>query len=190
MTVVLGVDPDTTTVGWALTRDKVLVRAGLVSVPAKGKVAQRKLLVMRAFLDEMSRLRTGEIPEFQNVDRIVVEGQTYRPGSPVRAQDLIHLAQVGGFCAGALAAIYPLAELVMPTPMDWKSSVKKDIFTKRILADFDVVVTDRGICFKGSDCRVPGTQGLKPSKATHVLDAMGLARWGWRTASVRSRSAT
>lgn len=188
MTVVLAVDPDTTTVGWAITRDRIIIRAGLVSVPAKGKAAQRKQAVMLAFQAEMERLRTSEIPEFQAVDRIVVEGQTHRPGSPVRAQDLIHLAQVAGFCAGALRSLYPSAELLIPTPQEWKGSIAKAIFTKRILNDFEIDATDAGLVYRGSMIRVPGTQGLRKTKATHVLDALGLARWGWRTAPLRVKS--
>lgn len=179
--IVLAVDPDTTTIGWALTRDRVPVRAGLVEVPARTKVAQRKLDVMRAFERELSRLRTSDIPEFTSVDRIVVEGQRHRVGSKVRPQDLINLAQVAGFCAGVLQSLYPSAELVIPEPADWKGTVKKEAFTKRILADYDLVVTAEGLCYSKSTCRVPGTQGLRKAKATHVIDALGMARWGWRT---------
>lgn len=186
--IVLAVDPDTTTIGFAILRDAVPIRAALVEVKAGGKVNDRKLRVMEAFDAEITRLQTVyELPELTRVDRIVVEGQRHRVGSKVRPQDLLNLAQVAGFCAGALLSRWPSAQLVIPEPAEWKGTIKKERFTQRILSDFGLAVTPEGLMFVGSTLRLPGTQGLRPSKATHVIDALGLAKWGYRTASPEMR---
>lgn len=181
--IVLGIDPDTKTTGIGLLNDGRPIHARLIEVPKRRAPVGERILQMIDRLDDvLSDLRI-DLPEGQHVERIIVEGQRHRPGSPVRAQDLIHLAQVAGIAAGLCRVLWPGREIVMPEPSDWKGSVRKDAFTRRILRDLELEhAPNGGLRYRGGTVRVPGTPSLKKADATHVIDGLGLALWGWRTA--------
>lgn len=168
MSICLGIDPDTKYVALAMTSETQVLAVRSV----------------KACPDSILQALSIQIPDFvkaQALDsiwplRIVVEGQKIYPGSKVRPNDLILLAQVAGMAAGVCAAHFPDKELFIPEPSGWKGSVKKAIYQARLFHTL-------GWGFKKArDYAYP----LKPSVGQciprgewkHVGDAIGLAMWG------------
>jgi hypothetical protein len=180
--IVLGIDPDTKTTGLGLLNDGRPIYAKLVAVAKRTeKIDQRKLSMINALTDFLTDFRIDQ-PEASQIERIVIEGQRHRPGSPVRPQDLIHLGQVAGALVGICRTLWPGVEILMPEPSDWKGSIRKDIFTRRILSNLDLELDERGgLAYKGSkpQVRVPGTPGLSKRDSSHPIDGLGLAHWGY-----------
>gem|GEM_PF-2552943 len=188
--IVLGIDPDTKTTGVGLVNAGSPIYAQLVTVPNKtAKVNVRILQMIDQMESFLSNFRV-EQPEGASIAKIVVEGQRFRPGSPVRPQDLIHLAQVAGSIAGICRALWPGVEIVMPEPTDWKGSIKKATFTRRILKDLGLTIgADGGLVFVGSPIklRLPGTTKLSKTDSSHPIDGLGMALWGYRMMPLRGR---
>ena len=189
--IVLGIDPDTKTTGLGLLNDGKPIYAHLIEVPdRKAKVNVRILRMVDAVESFLSNFRV-EQPEGAAIEKIVIEGQRHRPGSKVRPQDLIHLAQVAGAIAGVCSALWPGVQIVMPEPTAWKGSVKKDVFTRRILKDLGLELSEKGgLQFADAKVtvRLPGTTKLKKSDSSHPIDGLGLALWGYRNTSLREMS--
>lgn len=97
------------------------------------------------------------------VDVLVVEGQQiYGAVSYANPNDLLPLA----YLAGAVFARVPAHARRMPLPRQWKGSLKKELFTRRILSSMRA---DERIVLEEVDC--------PKSKLHNVLDAVGLGLW-------------
>jgi len=176
--IVLGFDPDTKTTGFAMMRDKTPLHARLLAVPNRREpIATRRLKMVEVLSDFLSDFRI-ENPDAMHVDRIVVEGQRIRAGGRARPQDIVHLAQMAGAIVGACRMLWPQVEILVPEPQDWKGTVRKDVFTRRILRNLMLEHQTGGLYYAGGHVRVPGTVNLKQADVTHVVDALGLALWG------------
>lgn len=177
--IVLGIDPDTKTAGIGIAQDGKPIYGSLVAVKnARDPVARRINQMIDLLAQELTKVRMGD-PEPVQIDKIVVEGQTHRTGSRVRPQDLIHLAQVAGMAVGICKELWPTIEIIIPPPADWKGSIPKAVFTKKLLRWLNITYDPRGgLRYRDGKVRVPGTYTLPKAKATHVIDALGMARWG------------
>lgn len=174
---ILGIDPDTKTTGLGIVVDGRPRYGQLIAVPKRGAkwVTRRPLMV--AALNEAISMLCYNTPDAEHIDIIVVEGQFIYTDGKARPNDILHLAQMAGAAMAAARAAYPTATLLVPLPVDWKGSVRKDIFTKALLQKLQLNPTSRGLEFSGSTARLPGTVKLPAKDATHVIDALGLARW-------------
>lgn len=187
--IVLGIDPDTTHTGVGLIKDGRAIYAKLVEVPnRKAKVRERILRMIDAVDEFLADFRINH-PEGTQIGKIVVEGQRHRTNGKARAQDMIHLAQVAGAIAGSCRSYWPGIEIEIPEPQEWKGSVKKAIFTRRVLKDLGLELSPRGgIQYTGSKTvvRVPGTTKLAEKDSSHPIDGLGLAHWGYLRTPLRS----
>jgi len=181
---ILGIDPDTKTTGLGVVVSGRPVHGKLVCVPKRtAKWEVRRPLMVRALNEAMSELRF-KTPDAERIDIIVVESQFIYPPKgaskgTLRPNDILHLAQIAGAALAAAMEAYPTASVLVPTPKEWKGSTKKEAFTDALLKKLGLTPTARGLEFTGSPqkVRLPGTTSLSPKDATHVIDALGLARW-------------
>lgn len=183
--IALGIDPDTTTTGFGLLRDGRAIYGGIIEVPkGKGKAAGRLLAMVDKAAKVLGELRLDN-QDFQHVDVIVIEGQVHYPRSKVRPNDLIALGRVAGALLAVTMELWPMARIELPEPRDWKGTVPKGVFTKRILKNLELAHDPRGgLCYVPTEVglRLPGTIGMTKTNAGHCIDALGLARWGTATA--------
>lgn len=97
------------------------------------------------------------------VDRLVTEAQEVYPGmKTANPNDLLPLAYLCGFLHAKIEA----EETLMPRPREWKGSIQKDIFTRRILSRLhkdEIRIVDGVACPKG--------------ELHNVVDAVGLGLW-------------
>jgi hypothetical protein len=186
--IVFGFDPGTKTAGFGVLNDGRPVHAHLFKAEKlRAKLDVRRLDIIQQVSDYLSDYRV-EAPEAMDVERIIIESQTYRTGSPVRAQDLIHVGHLTGAMAGICRLLWPHVEIVIVRPEDWKASVPKAVMTKRILKDLGLAYDPRGgLSYVDGTVRVPGSTTANKKDAGDVIDALGLAKWGYRT-RVRSGS--
>lgn len=180
---ILGIDPDTKTVGIGVVSSEGesswASYAHLLAVKnRKAPVRKRILELIHSTPETLKRLRM-EVTELSCLDAIVVEGQRHRPHTAARAQDLIHLAQVAGILIGTCRELWPSAQIFFPEPAEWKGTIKKAVFTKRVLENLNLThSTSTGLCFVGGNLRVPGTTKITKADSSHVIDGLGLANWG------------
>lgn len=177
--IVLGFDPDTKTTGLGLTDGDRPIYAKLIAVPnRKAAMHTRRMAMVQAIYSQVAEFRDSH-PDAQRVELIVIEGQRIRTYERVRPQDIVHLGQIAGAIAGVCRALWPGVAIAMPEPGDWKQSIRKDIFTRRLLKWMHLEHDERGgLRYVGGKVRVPGTPGLNETDSSHVIDALGLARWG------------
>ena len=180
----LGLDPDTTHVGFGILASNVgealfdlhhPVLAGLIDVcddkaAVEDRIQSLALIVPQVF----ASLATKFQPNI-----IVIESQRYRTHSKVDAQDLIMLAQAAGICMAAARCVWPRAGMFTPEPADWKGSIPKEVFTRRLISRMKLgqgpTIRRRcAITYNGAEI----SERLPASKHTHAIDALGLARWG------------
>jgi hypothetical protein len=158
--IALGVDPDLHHAGVALVSADGINRPKVLWVGVA--LAPRKLKSYAA----ASALDWPMPP--QTHDLLVVEGQKNYPHSPVRPDDLMHLAFAAGVARGHYRT--PLLAAKIPLPQEWKGTVPKDIAHARILSR--VVIMPQVVEF------------LEGPHKSHVIDAIGLALFGLGVDSV------
>ncbi len=195
MKVSLGIDPDLHSIGLALVTPERVLAVGVVRIPMKYKgdaAVQRMTLACAKAIPEWLCTLQGH-PEFSPaaLDVVVVEGQELylvKAGNP---DSILRLGQVAGaaFCV-AQAACNPRAAFI-PRPKVWKGSVPKDIHQKRTLSRYGWKYKSMG---KGKEAwACPTSLGAYPLLTTvqmpqsswkHVVDAIGLGRWGFQVTKV------
>jgi hypothetical protein len=154
-----GLDPDTNHIGFAILNPQGRVlRADLIECADLNAVVERRVL------DLLFRALPATLADLVPFDLICVEGQRW-----------IHLAQVAGGCVSALKAHSPTARIFFPFPSEWKGTIKKEIFTKRIMKTMRLTSCTKTnqLCQDG----VPISRAFPRGKHTHMIDAIGLARW-------------
>jgi hypothetical protein len=149
--VVLGVDPDTTSLGWALLAKGRLYQAGLVR--AKN---------LEGMIFEVTRARAWT---WETIDLLVVERAEIYPHGEARPNDLSQLLIVAGTVAGYVAH----RRLCLPYPKEWKKQVPKEIHHRRLL---------EGLTQEEHAVLDAALRGVPMSLRHNVLDAVGLAKWG------------
>lgn len=173
---VLGVDPDLHHAGIALVDDgcKVIaVRCPLVSGDLRGAGA----------CVEMARAMQADLFElfaaYGRPDVAIVEGQEMYLGSRVRPQDLLHLALSAGIAAGIVRAAWDDTRIEIPKPKTWKGDIPKHVHQKRVLRSVGIpFVAGSNPVKMVAVPKIEGFAGIRPSRLTHVIDAIGLAVWG------------
>lgn len=179
---ILGIDPDTKTTGIGIVTNGRPTHGRLVVVPKRtAKWEVRRPAMVRAINEAMAELRF-KTPDAEHIDIIVVESQFIYPPKGAekgtkRPNDILHLAQIAGAALAAAIDNYPTATVLVPLPVEWKGTTRKDAFTASLLKKLGLEPTARGLEFVSSTARLPGTTKLAPKDATHVIDALGLARW-------------
>lgn len=180
--ITFGFDPGTKTGGFAVLNNGAPVHAHLFKASkVSAKIDVRRLDIIAQMTDYLSDYRI-ESPEALQVERIIIEGQLHRAGSKVRPNDLIRLGHMTGAIAGICRMLWPQTEIVIVDPQDWKGSVRKDVMTRRIMTDLGLVYDERGgLRYDGGKVRVPGSHSANKKDAADVIDALGMAKWGFRT---------
>lgn len=167
--VALGIDPDCHNCAYAFcTVDRVL-RVGVVAlrrsvVRDQAPPAMARLLVA-AFQTFGQQYRSG--PDFA-----VVEGQEIYLGGKHGAtpDSILRLAQVAGAACAAISVAWPGVVVRLPRPKMWKGQVPKNIHQRRILAHYRLPAT--------GPWDIQGGEKITKTTISHVVDAIGLARWG------------
>lgn len=182
----LGIDPDTTTPAFALLQSRGPHRppnvlwAGIAwPQDPKAPVEQRIVSLAREIGLISNRY-------FHFVDVAVVESQRKYPQDKVDANDLIHLGQVAGICMaaanGAVTAPPERGKLLAPYPAQWKGNADKKIMQARYLKRVGFDSVDEFL--KGE---FPGRETIvRKGLASHVIDAIGLAWWGFEQVAPQS----
>lgn len=158
MARIIAIDPGTRLCGWAFFDDGVPLSAGVVKAAGVGRGAT---LAARAcsMADQITDHMYGE------VDFVVVERPLIYPDTKERDSDMMDLAVAAGVVGGWVAEAAGLgAQLVMPTPREWKGTIPKPIHNERTKAKCPAAVA-----------LVEST--VPKSQQNHVWDAVGLALW-------------
>ena len=172
---VIGVDPDTKCTGFALVVDGKATAVGVFDIrhlKVKGREAAIQMGAdLSLFFQDISFTPTLS----------VIEGQQIYRKSKADGNDLLLVALVSGAAAGS-AALNSQAT-VIPRPKDWKGQQPKGVNQSRTLDRLgwsysfdgpkrpvrDVVIPE--------DVNVVGE--IPPAHMKEVLDALGLALWGY-----------
>lgn len=171
----LGIDPDLHHTGLALVSEDDTVEVAMAVVPTRYKRGDAVLIMI-----DMLRVKIAEILEGSPVDLVVVEGQQKYKNKRTRPEDLINLATIAG--AGLAYGMVGADTLALrPLPSKWKGTVPKGIHQGRILQSvgYASVLLGRD---KGAMPETPtmifGGGDIPAKHWTHVVDAIGLAKWG------------
>ena len=145
---VVGIDPGTKALGWAIFRNEKLSECGLIRSASLHCMSEQ---LVKKFAGTSGDLAVIEVP------------QVYRhsPGDP---NDLINVSVISG---AALAACAGFDTVELPRPKRWKGSVPKDVHNRRVLAK----LSNRERCVL-QECGVP------KYLLHNVIDAIGLGMWG------------
>lgn len=146
--IVLGIDPGARSVGFGLTRGRVVELGG--AAPGSRRFSNEGTVlwggyhlgsrdddpgaVATAFVAKLAQQIDPETRAPYKPDTAVIEvPQTYNAGQQKgRQQDLISVALVAGAVAGALKQAFPSISILLVFPRDWKGTVDPDVFTERI----------------------------------------------------------
>lgn len=152
---VLALDPGTAATGIAVMVDGDPVFLNVVR--ATGGSAEDRLP------DMCQRVATAvtQLMAQHRPDTFVVEWQSIRPSDP-RPNDILHLSIVLG--AALSVPREPFCRLKLPLPVQWKGTINKDTFTKRVLGQWPQALDFLHGC---------------PAHLRHnALDALAMAYWG------------
>jgi hypothetical protein len=148
MTSLLAIDPGKRHCGWAYFQDGQLLGCGVIEGKDPLAVAQ-------------NLVEFTDIP--LQVDTLVIENQQVYGGRiKTDPNDLLPLAQ----CVGAIRALVPCEKFLNPTPVTWKGTVPKAIFTERIEAGLSE-----------SERQLVDSAKLTKKYRVDCLDSIGLAKW-------------
>lgn len=150
----IGIDPDLHHAGLVLLGPTVCYYA-VARIPSKHK-GERANVLMSEHVHEGLKDLLARAPL---VPQVIVESQAIRPGSNVNPQDIVMLAQAAGIAAGIAASLVGCENVTLVQPHEWKGSAKKEHCTDMLRQHFSA-----------------GGLGVHES---HILDAAGLAAWGW-----------
>lgn len=153
----IGIDPDTKATGIAMVGPEGVQMVGLAR--AKGRYAVDRLPEMAQSIDEA----IAPMMAYLGDKRVAIELMHIRPHER-NPNSIINVQAVAGM-AIASARLRGAVEILTPIPSKWKGTVPKEIHQKRILAA------------EGLDIEAPVFEGIPKSMRTHVVDAIGLARW-------------
>jgi hypothetical protein len=177
----LGVDPDLHDTGLAIVdKDGKVVWVGCCSILSAAFKGKDAVIQMAKALDDA-------LANYKML-HVIVEGQTINFKQTRNPGDILNLAHVTGIAVGILVT-RGWCSMQIPTPREWKGQVPKRIHHERILDSLGWKYKARsGYCVPISppvDMGVP----LRGSQWKHVVDAIGLARWGWKENEARSQQA-
>lgn len=178
---VIGIDPDTRHLGvcgWSRGEPgPKWVATTHLSKDVKGAHVHMFREALRLF---------EEVPRFPR-PLILLEVMRYRVGENVTPQSLIDLNFVGGTVAAAALTAYPDARVIPVEPSQWKGSVKKQIHHTRLMTQLAWRHEVLKSYVRPIDPPVIRVGKIKPADWKHVLDGVGLARWGLEQLKIASR---
>lgn len=156
----IGIDPDLHHAGIVLLGPGI-ASAWVAKIASDFKGEQANVAMANA----MTRVLRGIAKEWGAVP-VIVESQRIRPGSNVNPQDIVMLAQAAGVAVGVASAV-GLGPTFLVQPQDWKGTMPKEQCTDMLCRHFFPEAS------QGAKHIIAGAH------ASHVLDAAGLAAWGW-----------
>lgn len=170
--VTVGFDPDTKTSAWAICDAENLYACGMYktrgsATGVKAEEAQIDAMVAGTAYYAAISLTHPTV--------IVCEGQdtlrrTMAGGKRIPADGLFRIARVTGAFALLSKLYLPHAKLLIPPAAGhgaWKTSVKKSVHQMRILQRMNLTLE-----------HVAEMAGVTTIQANHIVDAIGLARFG------------
>lgn len=182
MTLILGIDPDTKNTGLAMVEFDDVVRSTCgqadrlmsISTPvvkwvatarAKGAKVQDRLQPMaEAIAWAMKSIYC------QGIAACVIEWQRLRPHGEKNPNSIVDLNGIAGMAAGVWSCNSG-APLFTPIPVQWKGTVPKPIHQKRIMSKVEISPAS-------------GFASLNKTARGHIIDAIGLALWGYERIKV------
>lgn len=166
----MGIDPDTLRTGMAVVTGQLNETPRVIWV-ASADVSGSASLGARARHSSMAERIWQHVLKAPDADLVVVEGQAHRRGDP-RPDDIVQLGVVQGIAAGvAYQNCDGAQDLYMPLPTQWKgTSRKKKQYQEHLLQTLSLDEELSG---------VPGAEDMNPVQRGHVVDAIGLAVWGF-----------
>lgn len=190
---VLGIDPDLRHTAWALVVAGKLAGFGCLHLD---KTVSGQQAAVPTFLGLKNQLYAetdfwgdGQVGRLlYQPDIVLVEGQRVRQAAGAETknpQSLVDLAAVAGAAMAAALSNEDTSAAMMVEPSDWKGTIPKQAHQARICKrmgwDYDKHGSDPSTGYV-----VPRLQTLKVFARDlnggdwkHVMDAIGLALWGW-----------
>lgn len=172
----LGIDPDMHHIGVAVVSRTGVEAIDIIGQSGNPRGEKAVIGMAECLYDSLATIVTGF-----SIDKVVVENQNLYLKGKANPGSILRLGQVAGMCVMAARMCLPEAEILMPSPQLWKGSVPKEIKHKRILASLDwhfKEVNKRIIPTVPDD--LVGISQIPLTQWTHVIDAMGLAKWALR----------
>lgn len=183
--IYLGVDPDLHNTGLALADHERVYAVRIVTVPGKLKGERAVVEMCKQVRFAIPQLLSEHYQERNGAEVAggVVEGQQRYVGKGGTPDVLINLACVAGAAIAQLADHVGPEATHRPLPRQWKGDVPKAIHQARLCSRLGWSYEKR------ADYVVPhvlhakapvpfGVELLKDAAWKHVMDAIGLARWG------------
>lgn len=149
---VLGIDPGVNHCGWGIVGEEGAEDWGLCRAPEWMTVAERCNYFSESLrFSGRVDLAVVEVPQVYSTEK-----------QKGRQSDIVNLSLIAGACLAAYRY-----DVESPSPREWKGTVDKEAFGKRILKNLDLAEEDFA--------------RLKlPKKLLHnVVDGLGLALWGY-----------
>ena len=180
----LGIDPDLRNTAWAVVCAGKVTHLGMVRVP---KTINGQQCALGTFMELFGQLGAPGV----YYDIILIEGQLCRQAAGAETknpQSLVDLAACAGAASGAALAGQPTLACLWVPPHVWKGTVPKEINQARTCRtlgwDYETksgyVVPDPA---QVGSIRYPEGCDVKQSDWKHLMDAIGIALWGWSIAN-------
>lgn len=173
--IALGIDPDVSDLAIAAWCEGGPLHAQVIHVVRRASGSQSQIKMANALADTdpdeyLSRLWVGNI---------AIEGQQI-DGRRARPKDLFTLAHVTGMAAAWCIEWFGMANILIPTPAEWKGAVAKHAMQARLYTDLEWGYALRGSGLKryAVPLHAPTSfDDITPGQWKHVGDALLLARW-------------
>jgi len=161
--IVLGIDPSCQSdhTGVAVLEGERVLKVS--TVPLRGRSVMQRLLSMPSQLSGVLYDVLGTLKPTV----VAVEGQDLR-ARHYKPQDIVNLGVAAGIILGVCTNKVDIGTpIYMPKPVQWKGSIPKDVFQKRVLRDLDMKANQFG---------------RTKDQQEHCIEAAGLALWALRRA--------
>lgn len=175
---ILGIDPDTHTVGFAYGDKNKIYGVHCSNLPRRAVRDQAIIQLCDHAHNIVDEVIHGLAID-DDIDAIAIEGQQIYLRSGVNPQNIIYLAQAAGVIAAAVRERFKEVPLIMPLPQKWKGTAPKKTKQKKVLDHYGwEYVDNRNTIFP-----VSGTEELiqlaeiQSGHWTHIIDAIGIVLW-------------
>lgn len=166
--MILGIDPDTKNIGYAVVSEGKPIHVGAARQKLSGYDSVASMSV--ALYDELSKLSSWPIT------KINVEGQQIYQTGPHKTKnpaDILLLAHITGLIVADCKFIWPNSKVSIYKPHEWKRNIPKKTHQARLL-----IALGWGYEFVGDEWARPTNPPFKLEPAglwKHVVDGVGLA---------------